>query len=173
MAPALGHGDHPVERNCTIKTLGGCGLQRVHPPHAEAQDGDVTHVVVDHEIVGGPLEVSELLGIIELRDVRHPAVDVTQVDTRSQPASERFRTDHGRAVGGEPATQIIEERPVPADVRMHDDAALRHAIGTSMKRRDEVAAFAADDDGFSLDVVASFDQRSHRRTVAPPTRAAR
>ena len=78
--PRLGRADHPVERDRGVEAIDRRRLEHVVPAHAEAEHRDPRHVVFDDEEVGGRVEHVQLLGVVEILDVREP---------RSRPTSAR------------------------------------------------------------------------------------
>ncbi len=64
--PVLGEPDHPVERDRAVEAARRRRLEDLHSAHAETEDRDLAHVVVDDEVVGGGLEVTDLEVVVEL-----------------------------------------------------------------------------------------------------------
>ena len=90
---------------------------------------DLAHVVVHDEVVGRGLEVADLQVVVELRHVRHARRRVRVGAHLDRRAGERLGRAHREAVRGEPAAQVVEQRPHPHDVGVQHEPADGHAVG--------------------------------------------
>ena len=120
-APVVGHTDHSVERRAPIEPSGADGLQRVHAPHAEADDTDG----LDIQEIGGGHDVGELAIVVERRHGGHALLEPHVV-----AAGKGLDGGDGPAVLlREPGDEIVEQRPETGDVTYQDETSARSAAG--------------------------------------------
>ena len=113
-APVLGHADHPVERDRAVEATGGRGLERVHPAHAEPEDRRrrVTSSWTTRKSAARSRSPSCSV-VVDVLHVRHARHRVSRVAHVGGSAANGSGAHDREAVRGEPAAQIVEERPDP------------------------------------------------------------